>query len=168
MVGDGSRSEQGPAFGNEGRPLSVSDRSLQNERMIPTKPEEYEAILADDPGNPAFVRYADSLAPKDPVRAIHVCMRGLSANPTDLHGRVLLANLLYAQGLIPFAVNELRILQSRLPENQIVTKLLAKLAPGETDAGAASPAGVKKGTTLAEADIDFETITALDEEDKTH
>ena len=127
--------------------------------------EEILATLADDPGDPLFVEYADFLRrEEDYANALQVCLAGLSVNPGFHHGRLVLARIFFDQSFIPFAVRELELLHTALPNNSGVQKLLDRLAPGSASESAAETAETDAEDTVAETEFDFDEIELIEEE----
>lgn len=128
-----------------------------------------EKILEDDPGNPAFADYADLLRREgDLTRAIEMCLRGLSHNPSHDLGRLVLARLFYERGWTPFAIREVEELCRRHPSNAGLTRLIKAIRPeGELpEAAVAQAAPGSSEETIAEADFDFEELDLIEEDKK--
>jgi len=121
-------------------------------------------LLAKDPGNTIFAEYADSLRESgDYDAAVLVCLRGLSVNYNFQRGRLVLSRVFYEMNCIPFAIEQVKILVSSLPENKVLRRLLKKLTGGQGNVDVDSkPASADD--TVAEADFDFDEIDLLEEE----
>ena len=123
--------------------------------------EEVLGILSQDPGNSLFADYAEALRKEGQNNsAIIVCLRGLSVNPSCHKGRLLLARIFYDSGFRPFAIEQIRILQQKLPDNPAIKKLLEKFSLG---AEVTSP-GSTTEATVAEAEFDFNEIDLIEED----
>lgn len=122
---------------------------------------ELKALIQDDPGNPAFAEYGEVLRAKgDLANALIVCLSGLSLNPKNHRGRLVLARTLFELRCVPFAVRELKELATDLPDNKNIKKLLEKLSP-ELVQTQAPPSEV-----LAESEFDIDILEAIKEEGK--
>lgn len=87
-------------------------------------------LLRADPGSLQFTEYVERFLESEKIlEAIHISQIGLSHNPDCYEGRLLLAQAYYKSGAVPFAVREIEHLVAKLPENEHLEKLLAKLAP---------------------------------------
>ena len=129
--------------------------------------DEIEALLNEDPGNPAFVECAERYrALGDYANAFERCFAGLSANPSNHQGRLLLARLFYEKGYIAFAVRELELLAKHLPDNNTVKRLLEKLAPGSSQqlGETTKEKSGKADDTVAEAEFDFDTLEKIEDD----
>jgi len=128
---------------------------------------EIKDILDKYPGDPVFVSYSDNLRIIGNLSdALCVCMAGLSASTDDVKGRLVLAQIFYDLGFLPFAIRELKELNRTLPENESIKRLLAKVAPGEqkfAQADEPNPGGGEEAT-VAEADFDFDEIDLLEDD----
>jgi len=126
--------------------------------------DDWQAVLLEDPGNPYFAEVSENLRKEGRyAEAYRVCFAGLSANPNCHVGRLALARLFYDQGFFPFAVRELEVLRSKLPENKTLLKLLMKLSPERVETPVASQV---PETTLAEVEFDFREIDLLEEKNR--
>ena len=77
--------------------------------------DELNATFASDPGNPLFAELADMLRQKgEHLKAIEVCLSGLSSNPECAKGRLMLARIYYERSYLPFAIGELKELARQL------------------------------------------------------
>jgi predicted Zn-dependent protease len=132
----------------------------------------WESILEQDPGNPIFIDYGEELRKNGRHSdALLVCLRGLNANPSALKGSLLLSRTYYEVGCTSFAVRELKDLLRKLPDNQVIRRLLTKLAPGlelsnpqafgQQDDLLAQP---DQGELLAETEFAFESLEAFTED----
>lgn len=139
-----------------------------------------EEVLKENPGDPAFVEYANHLLETGhDDQAMMVCLAGLSSNPGEHRGRLLLARIFFLKSFIPFAISELRILNKALPENEPIRKLLQKLSlSAEGEVGSAAPTEASRLTkdssqedqeaeevTVAESDFDFDDLDLIMDED---
>ena len=81
--------------------------------------------VKQDPGAKEFVELAQILAadPKRRFEAREVCFRGLSRDPNNFPGRLLLAKLFYLDQMIEFCIRELLRLQSMV-QSESVERLL--------------------------------------------
>lgn len=129
--------------------------------------KEAQEILAADAGNPIFAEYANFLREQQEfLRALDVCLSGLSLNPECHKGRLVLARIFYEKKYLPFAVREVELLCGKIPENQFLNRLLQQLSPesgalrDKTAAGSENSEGV-----IAEADFDFDELEMIDEDD---
>lgn len=128
-----------------------------------TKEKEYKDTLGADPGNPIFADYADLLRQEARYNeGMEVCLAGLSLNPVCHKGRLVLARIYYERGFLPFAVNELLILNRKLPESVSVRKLLEKLAPDEQ----LSEAGSGQEAVVSETEFNFEQLDLIEKDEK--
>jgi predicted Zn-dependent protease len=119
-------------------------------------------ILSKDPGHSSFVEYAEKLRMEGRNEAcIITCIKGLSVNPNAHKGRLVLARALYQMNCVPFAVEQLKLLNIALPENIAIKRLLDKLSPGSTAVSDAQAAEL----TEAEAEFDFDDMDLLDDKD---
>lgn len=125
---------------------------------------DLKAIVEADPSSPRFVDYARELLKLgESQEAMLVCLRGLSGDPGSAQGRIALAEAFFIQGLVPFAVREVEELSRMAPENETVSKLLAKLDPGRSHKadpvsaamGVAAPQTTQSGQTTEVAEEDF-------------
>lgn len=146
---------------------------------------DLEKVLAENPGDPAFVEQAGALFEQGKeLEAIEVCLAGLSASPELHRGRLLLAKILFSKSFIPFALRELRYLNKALPENEPIRKLLEKLSLSSSDTesvessvaesaviqGETSDEGGAEGSepeevTVAESDFDLDELDLIMEEE---
>ena len=132
---------------------------------IKERESEIKRILAEDPGDPTFAEYGDFLRRRgETLKAIDVCLAGLSVNPDCHRGRIVLARAYYDRLYLPFAVRELEILRQALPDNRPIEKIIAKLAPDSGPASGGSAA--LQPSTLAEAEMGFDEIELIEEEEK--
>jgi predicted Zn-dependent protease len=124
--------------------------------------EQSQALLAQDPGAEQFVAVAEELR----LEGIHsealvILLKGLSRNPSNYQGRLLLARVLYECDCVPYAVRELTQLCAALPNNPSLLKLYRALSgrdyvvSGDTSSSA---------TVMAESEIDFDAIEELGDE----
>lgn len=132
--------------------------------------EEFLRILKDDPGNPLWVDYAETLRLRGSLLAgLEVCLKGLSANSSLHRGRLLLARFYYEMACVPFALREIESLCSALPESRSIRRLANKLLfqDGQTASLARSTAPAAAGeTTVAEADFALEELDLIEKEDE--
>lgn len=126
--------------------------------------QEVVSLLSSDPGNSIFADYAELLRNQNRQEAaILVCIKGLSLNPACHRGRLVFARCLYELNCRPFSIEQIKYLSHALPDNQSLSRLLAKLSHGQQTAGSqASTAAVED--TIAEADFDFSEIDLLEED----
>lgn len=124
-----------------------------------------------DQGAPEFVDLAKLLRERDELKeAVHICLAGLSQNPTFHRGRLLLSRLYFDLHYYPFALRELLQIREAYPDNASLGRLIDKLSPDVSGSEAASS---KPSTaeievdeeTLAEADFDFDSLDELEGED---
>lgn len=130
---------------------------------------EISNILAEDPGNPVFCEYAEKLRQEGKLKdALWVTLSGLSKNPANHRGRLVMARTLYQAGFIDFSVTELKVISKELPENQSVKKLIDKLAPGEKEhvvEKQSEQASHGSGEdTLAESEFDLGDLEMIEDE----
>jgi lipopolysaccharide biosynthesis regulator YciM len=94
---------------------------------------DLEKLVVTDPGDPRFADLADMYRRRgDYQGAFDLCFNGLTANPSSVRGRVVLARLFYERHQFPFAVRELRELVKLIPDNMFLSKLLENLSRYET------------------------------------
>ena len=135
--------------------------------------EETRALLQDDPGNPAFVDCAEELRRAgDLEEALEICLAGLSANPSSLRGRLVLARVFYESGYIPFAARELAYLRRARPESESLRKLCEELGvealqDSFADAAQSLPAQ-GEAEVVAETEFDLDVLETLSEEKKSN
>jgi len=86
---------------------------------------QLKEILAENPGAPEFVELASLLADDAESRfeARELCFRGLSENPDNSRGRLMLARLFYLDGYAEFCVRELAELKRRV-KSEAVDRLI--------------------------------------------
>ena len=129
------------------------------------KHEQFIEILENDPGNPVFLEYAESLRSEGRLtEALIVCLSGLSKNFSLHRGRLLLARLFFEQGFYPFAAREISYLARYFPSNTAIQKLHQKLSFAALAADDGSDSVQPQTDIVAEADFDVEDIEGLDEE----
>lgn len=147
--------------------------------FLQTLPQE----LQEDPGDPAFLDVAQNFKEEgEPLKAVAVCLRGLSANPSFHLGRLLLARLYVELECFPFALDELERIHEDMPHVDSLSRLIERLSPGasevseDTYEGAEESLEEELGTqperksskkeeeTLAETDFDFEELDMMDDE----
>lgn len=129
--------------------------------------DELRRAVSEDAGAQAFVELAERLRRRGSLsEALEVCLNGLTKNPTNHQGRLVLARVFYDRRSYPFAVRELEALQEALPESKTIRRLLEKLAPGMQVNPAARKAEAPE--TVAETELEFDAIDLLEaeEEDK--
>jgi len=115
---------------------------------------ECRAIIAKDPGNSLFPDFADFLRRrKEYDEALRVCLAGLSANPAQHLGRLILARLYYDLGFKIFAIREITELTRQFPESMTIRRLHEALSPE-----AVSSTAVSAEQEIAEADIDLDDL----------
>jgi hypothetical protein len=125
--------------------------------------DDYKALISEDAGHVAFVAYADLLRSTGRwPEAVEVCLAGLTANPANHKGRLVLARLYYDRGYIPFAVRELEILTRALPQNEPVRKLLERLTGAPVAVNGEAPP--VKDDTIAEAEFDLGEIDLIEKD----
>lgn len=128
---------------------------------------DFERILKDDPGNPAFVDFAKELKNTGNLdQAQEVCLRGLSANPGAHLGRLLLAHLFYEKGYFPFAAQQIQILTRECHGVKSLARLLAVLSP-DLKSGEVEPSSSDIGETLAETEFDLSLIDEIEENNRS-
>ena len=130
--------------------------------------QNFEALLRDDPGNPAFANFAESLLNQGKwSEALEVCLAGLSSNPSCHKGRLLLARVYFERNHLPFAVREVRELLDALPENKFIRRLLERLSPeSAASSGHRTTGNTGEEKTVAEAEFDIGEIDLLVEDKK--
>ena len=133
--------------------------------------EEIKTLLESDPGNPAFVEYAEELRRSgDLAEAMEICLAGLSANPSSLRGRLVLARVFYENGYIPFAARELAYLRRARPESESLRKLCEELGVEALQDSFAEAAQVSSSQeaaeVVAETEFDLDVLESLSEEKK--
>ena len=127
--------------------------------------EDLEKAVAVNPGAPEFVTLAEvRRSAGDLQQACHLCLAGLSADPGNHQGRLLLSRVYFELGYLPFAVQELVALCSAHPESKALERLLEKLDP-ERLSDADSKEGKASEEVIAEADFEFDILEELEEED---
>lgn len=89
--------------------------------------------------------------------ALVTLLKGLSENPSHDQARLLLARVFFELECIPFALNELRQLCQRYPNNVSLAKLYSSLGGEEIKATSSGA-----GSVLAESEIDFDAIEELE------
>lgn len=135
--------------------------------------DEIKTLLQDDPGNPAFVDCAEELRRAgDLGEALEICLAGLSANPSSLRGRLVLARVFYESGYIPFAARELAYLRRARPESESLGKLCEELGvealqDSFADAMQVSPAQ-GDAEVVAETEFDLDVLESLSDEKKNN
>lgn len=146
---------------------------------------ELRALVDEDPGDGAFVELAELLFERDELDAAQrICMEGLSANPNNDSGRLLLARIFFEKRYLPFAIREVKHLSQNRPGSRALAKLLAALSPGASnDAGdlrvgdlakapsvavdtSESAAPPLSEETVAEAEFDFDDLDLIEDEDE--
>lgn len=146
--------------------------------MTDTEETLRNAVEAN-PGAPEFVELAKLVAEKEHGRpeAREICLRGLTADPKNALGRLLLAKLFYLDGMSLFAARELVEL-SRARRTPALERLLAAFADF-TDGvspttGTTSPVGgsatEQEEQVVGELDLDadFDEIEVELDEDEDH
>lgn len=124
---------------------------------------ELEALVGSDPGHAWFPDLADRYRQRgDYQGAFDLCFNGLTLDPGNHRGRLVLARLFYERLQFPFAVRELKELRRQLPENKYLIKLLDCLAPGEVSVVADNAAAAE--SIVSAVDFDFGEIELLEEE----
>lgn len=125
---------------------------------------ELETAVADNPGTPEFVDLAHELSKAGRAeRAISVCLAGLTRDPSNLQGRLLLARIYFEQGYVPFAAREVQELVKLHPGSNALQHLAAKLDPSYVDLEARSETESDE-QVVAEADFEFDILDELDDE----
>lgn len=123
--------------------------------------EEFLDTLEDDPGNEIFCEYAETLRGRGDLKeSLWVLLRGLNSSPSLHRGRLLLARVLYEAGFVVFAVRELEDLQSALPENELIGRLIERLGGGtksEDDLPSLEE-------TFGETEFDFSEFDLIDDD----
>ncbi len=117
--------------------------------------------LKEDPGDPLFADLAEELRRGgELIRAMEICLRGLSANPACHKGRLVLARVFYELRYLPFALREIEELCRALPHSRSLQRLREKLSPEVSGAE-------QQEETVAEADFDFEDLELIDEDEES-
>lgn len=81
-----------------------------------------------------FAEYAEQLRlAKKYSASIRVCLEGLSHNPNEDRGRLVLARTYYDCGYIAFSLRELNFLSNRHPDNVYIKRLVEKLSLSKTN-----------------------------------
>lgn len=127
--------------------------------MIDTEPD-YQVVLAEDPGNPLFADLAEELRAKQNwFDAIQVCLSGLSSNPSCARGRLVLAQIYFDQGYLPFARREVAELVASHPQLSSLRRLWEQLGGGLMHEGSElSSLDIGDGKIVAETEIDLGEI----------
>lgn len=140
---------------------------INNEARI----KELKIILSNKPGASQFVELAQLLAEDSATRAEarEICFRGLSHDPKNTTGRLMLARLFYLDSMKEFCIRELLELKKLAPSIEPLDRLLQ--AMGVTvdgrDQTMSSPGGAKlPEKVVAEVDFDEGFIDVLDELDE--
>ena len=130
--------------------------------------------VQQDPGAPEFADLAQLLAENESARAEarEICLRGLTADPRNAQGRLVLARLYYLDEMPEFAVRELIELR-KYSEAPTLERLIASFGDFAktfevSSAGTAqktSEAGEDAGV-VAEVDLDVEFSEILEELEK--
>ena len=127
--------------------------------------DETRALLQEDPGNPAFVDFAEELRRAGELReAMEICLAGLSANPSSLRGRLVLARIFYESGYSPFAAREIAELQRARPESESLRKLAMQLG---SEISQAEPP-LEQSEVVAEGEFNLDVLETLIEEKKNN
>ena len=136
--------------------------------------------LQDDPGDPKFLECCEHYRDTgDVLKALALCSRGLSANPSHHQARLFLAKIFFELGCVPFATREIDTLIDELPHVDSLRRLRDRIVPSGPDSSAmgaseASPSSTTSDQaepkpvvdeTLAEADFDFSELDLMDDED---
>ena len=129
---------------------------------------EFEETLSEDPGNPIFAEYAESLRVKNELdKAMHVCLRGLSVNPDFHKGRLLLARIMFLKEYTPFVIRELEHLIKVFPDNKSIKKILTKLSPYSFDNVHDNDEVVENEDKNKETeDVEVDKVTSEDKDEK--
>jgi predicted Zn-dependent protease len=130
-----------------------------------TAPESWAQELQENPGSLVFINYGEYLRKQGRLSdALLVCLRGLDANPNADKGRLLLARTYYELGCTAFAVRELTELLRTQSQNEILLRLVKKLAPdfvpGLQQERPESTATLTE-ELLAESEFDFDSLQSL-------
>lgn len=149
---------------------------MSEERII-----ELEQQVKADPSCDAYVELAQllSVKPESRIQAREVCFRGLTANPSNAMGRLVLAKLFYLDGMMEFCARELRQLRqiSSAPSLDKLLRALGereeaeKQCPGEQVSSAETAAksselAADEELVVAEADFDLDFSEAIEELEK--
>lgn len=95
--------------------------------------------------------------------ALAMALKGLSENPEECRGRLVLARIFYEKGYLPFAVREVEHLARQVPSNTALKKLLGTLAP---DRGGDIPSTAAAEDTVAESEFDLDALALLEGDPK--
>ncbi len=143
--------------------------------------QELPQELQEDPGDISFLGVAGDYREKgELLKAVVICLRGLSANPSYHQGRLLLARLYFELECLPFALKELELLHQDMPHIDSIGRLLERLSPGasnvadepssdstyEQEAPKDTPERsrpAQQEETLAETDFDFDELDDLED-----
>ena len=127
--------------------------------------EDLEKAVAKNAGAPEFVTLAEVRRSEGDLKnAAHVCFAGLSADPGNHQGRLLLARVLFELEYLPFAVKELVDLKNAHPDSKALERLLEKLAPDQL-VNQSSPDSIGE-EVIAEADFEFDILEELEEDEQ--
>ncbi|MCB0310703.1 MAG: hypothetical protein KDD42_05680 [Bdellovibrionales bacterium] len=134
---------------------------------------DYQNILAEDPGNPVFAEYADSLRRrKQFAEAFEVCFKGLSVNPACHLGRLILARAFYDCNHLSFAVREVNHLCNECPDLPALKRLLSALSPDAEPNIDRAPTAQEESSVeeeiVAETDFDFEELELIEDENENN
>ena len=120
--------------------------------------------VSNNPGDPVFAELASELIRTQQYQeALNVCLTGLSANPECHMGRLMLGQVYFKLGYIPFAAREIEHLCREFSENTPLVKLYEKLVPG-----GGVPQALKKGEgeaeeiEIADAEFEIDALSLLD------
>lgn len=141
---------------------------------------ELQEVVTADPGSQEFVELALLLSKNPELRpqAREICFKGLTIDPHNLRGRLVLAKLFYLDQMSAFCLRELCELNKQVGQLPSLDRLLEELgAKGagvssdepskhskyETDQPQASSSAVSSTAVLAEVDLEGEFIDILDD-----
>lgn len=144
--------------------------------------QKLKEVLEKNPGAEAFVELANLLSdtPENRITAREVCFRGLSINPKNHRGRLLLAKLFYLDKMGEHCIRELVELKKtvNVPSLDRLIKEFGEfakpyLSEGSSGASRSSNENIKakdsaeansqEDDVLAEIDLETELLDVLDE-----
>lgn len=130
--------------------------------------QELENLVSQFAGDPAFVELAAFHRDKGEIeKALMICLRGIDSNPSELKGKLQLSRIFYELGLNSFAVRELVELNTKLPNNNNIKKLLGlfnvsqvkkdDVKPSEgVNTAENTPTKEEEGQVIAETEFDLD------------
>jgi hypothetical protein len=88
--------------------------------------------------------------------ALKTCLAGLTEQPSNLPGRLLLSRIFFELGYLAFAKRELEELSREVTDSEVLNSLFARFGVIESEADI-------DDETVAETEIDLEVIDIDDE-----